>query len=175
MHKIFNTLYTTIHAVTSNYERTEQNRVPLSNPSLSHGRLQSAPNYYERREFAIMTTWETLKQKYPQHSSHVSFVFLASYSHGNSSPTVATCIIVNSMAKSSSVFVWQSHVSQVITEWNFSRWCNQWKFLPMKYLYVTFSRSTVELLSHEIIYTYGLVRVIVVNNGDIHFGDAYTF
>ena len=56
MHKIFNTLYTTVHAVTSNYERTEQNRVPLSNPSLSLGRLQSAPNYYELREFAIMIT-----------------------------------------------------------------------------------------------------------------------
>ena len=34
----------------------KQNSVPLSNPSLSHGRLQSAPNYYELREFAIMIT-----------------------------------------------------------------------------------------------------------------------
>jgi len=45
----------------------------------------------------------------------------------------------------------------------------------MKYLYVTFSRSTIKLLPHEIIYTYGIVRVIVVNKGDTCFGDAYTF
>ena len=45
----------------------------------------------------------------------------------------------------------------------------------MKYLYVTFSCSTVKLLPREIIYAYGIVRVIVVNKGDIHFGDAYTF
>ena len=159
-----------MHVVRSYYKRTEQNGVPLSNPSLvmaSYSLKQPGPDYYERWELAIMIT---LKQKYLQHSYHVSFMFLASYSHYGTFSTAAMCIIVNSMVNSSFIFVWWSLVSQFVTEWNpvdtslinwngyvshnRGNYLNQQKISLAKYLYVTFSHLTVKLLPCETINAY---------------------
>jgi len=37
----------------------------------------------------------TLKQKYLQHSYSISFVFLASYSHGSFFQKIATYVVIN--------------------------------------------------------------------------------
>jgi len=63
--------------VTSNYKRTEQNGVSLSNLSLfmASYSLQTTGSQvlYERREFTIMTPQETLKQKYIKHVLHAYY------------------------------------------------------------------------------------------------------
>ena len=89
MHEIFNTLNTSIHTATSDYNRTEQNGEPHNNPSLvmASYSLQTTGSWLL---WAVTVHHhgdpEKLKQKYPQHSYSMSFVLLDSYSHGSFSP-----------------------------------------------------------------------------------------
>ena len=126
-----------MHAVTSDYKLQSMNnwlQTTMSGKSL--------PSWLPQ---------ETLKQKYLQHSYHVSFMFLASYSHGSSSPTAAMCVIVNSMANSFSISVWWSHVSQVIIGQNFSWWRNQQIFLSTKYRNPSACTYTLPQLMHTFV------------------------
>ena len=57
-----------MHAVTSNYKRTEQNRGPLSDPSLVMASYSLFPNYYERQEFTIMFIPRNSEAEVPSYS-----------------------------------------------------------------------------------------------------------
>ena len=59
-------LHTSMHTVTSDNERTEQNGKPHSNPSLVIASYGPAPNYYcEWRDFAIMMTLRNSEAEVP--------------------------------------------------------------------------------------------------------------
>ena len=90
-----------MHAVASNLylkkDRTEWSAPQQS--KFSHGKLHFTNKWLlttvSSKSSPSRFPQEILKQKYLQHSCSMSFMFLASYSHGSSSPTAATYIVVS--------------------------------------------------------------------------------
>ena len=158
MHEIFNTIQIVCMLSQASIKGQNRWRAPQQS-KFSHGKLQSTKNRLSSWLLWAVTVChhdypKKLKQKYLQHSYRVSFLFLASYSHCNSFLTAATCVIVNSMAITLPPYPSDGHTCHrlLLSGIFHGDVLNQRKFLFAKYLYVTFSHSTMKWLRCKIIY-----------------------
>ena len=129
-----------MHAVTRDYKRTEQNGVPLSNPSL----VMTSYSLWTTSSWllwAVRAHHHDYPMKFWSRSTYniatvcPSCSWLHIHTVASSFPTAAMCVIANSMANSSSISAWQSHVSLLSWLHIFAKSFEK-KHLPMKGCYL---------------------------------------